>query len=592
MTPASPPASTSKRSAVRFLPLLVLIALALAAGGALQFMGFVDSAGVVVDALNDAQRVLMVRRPEPWQHEIRRSTRAPRILDRSQPCILYVIGFDPTGKHLYLAVDLGEADEDASKRGDSLEAAEETSDGDAEDGDTGDSDVDLQASLCRIDINTGRVDWLSRDETIRGIFLRRDPDRAVTLFTWITENPPRFGSVPSRRPDRLPARTLWRFDPDSNSRESLLEGRKFSTTLNLAENARWLAYEKRRDHARGTHILQRSAQGPSYHPPAGARPFLDAHIHHIYGEGPLALATVKFPNFGRRSFTEFLEIDLASGQIHSALDQAGQRLLDATTFRMIAESHFSIRGRGKTRQGSPFTIIGFYGVRPLRHLADVPGFAAYPSDDATSAMVLDTSHNRFVPDHSADIPEGLPIIRRLDFQTAEVSSVRLHELGLTLDSDMTAVDLMKFWRFSQRTSPVSPAGALLPVPTGVEDDPRMHLVDLDARTFKTLQLSHPVTNFRWSPSGNRLALSSASFGRSESGSDPEPPHGLSIWDRAADSVVHIESVELIPLDWIDENTLVMIAPRFSEPATSTRQPRLFYSFTFGEGVKPYPGSLR
>lgn len=587
-------------------PLLLFIAVQMLGG---------DGLSAIASGARSAFRFLTVHRPKPSRDAIADGHGDSEAAQQIPARIGGLLGYDKSGEGLLLTIRVGLPGLKASAAdGESDDAAEEDADG------TGEIEgATPTLYLCRVDTVTGEIEWLSRDQRILTVYPDLDLTDHNRTLAWVSVPIRSAGDESST--DVIPAPpTLWFLDPE---RGPVPVHQDPALSYDFVLHTGGLAASLRTEFLAGwrSQILLRSPDSKSFAPPTAWNGVLDPRVHRFFAQGDAALASIRFPKIGGHAYTEFIEVDLATGEYLSTLDQANVRTIVANSFLSVTDDVFLVRCRDKARLEHAYGVISFYGTRPLHHIMDVDGLSVYPSREPGIVYVLDSSENILRRDRDSDIPGGRPVLRRVDYAARTAQLIDLESILPGSLDHVTYRYLESVWNSKVFDSPVSPGDELVLIPNESADVPSF-IINTATGHSSSIPLDHPVYSFRWSPSGRFLALSSTSAtpirGRREfsrpmglTRSEPEenslavPPvidpadaattsslpitPRVTIWDHETGAIVDTLDVQAIPVRWV-EDALVLIKYQWDPPFEPGSPVSLLYRYTAADGLKPLPES--
>lgn len=583
-----------------FIP-IVLIFIVSQMGG---YNGFLS----LLNAARTAGRLLTVQRPSisPYsvQQELRKSATGP---DDSRTRIMGVIGLDKPRQNLYATISVG----------DDLSSAEDENDPPLSDDLLNLQTVSLPSTvLCRFDLRNGQIDWLTSDEYLRGIYWQHSIDPTAHFIAWLSI------PVPERdadgRPTQIrfsPDRTFWRYDPlrgriPIHAGPNLLERFVLSPDGDCASYVSILNFRLRSELVR---YAPDDAQLPSEPEWNG---FMNSRTQQISSDGETAIGTIRYPKLGRAGYTEFVEHDLTTGEILSTLDQSNIRTVNFSSFRSLSDDSFLVHCNDKVRIGEPFGVISFYRSGPIRHVLDAAGFMCFPTNEAGTFLVLDSSENELFRDRDSEILEGAPVFRYVNMEEKTVLNFELAELLPEAPEIYPYDHLQIAWSSRIHASPVAPDDGTLLLPNREPGNPAA-LYHPSTGRFGEIHLPHPVLSFLWSPDGQYLALSSTSLDRTRRKADsemglnrtevvveapaapnaPRPdaaptgaalsnPTMISIWDRHRQSLVDTFQLQGVPVSWREDGELILLQTQFDSRVEPGEQPPLLHRYRPGSGLQP------
>lgn len=562
----------------------------------------------LLNASRTAGTLLTVHRPKISPYAVQRDLRkTASALDDSRTRILDVIGLDESRRNLYATISLG----------DDFSSSEEGGD----DGITGEL-LDLKdvtppyIFLCRFDLQKGRIDWLSSGEYLLGIHRPQSVDPTARFLGWVSVPVPEMDTAGRTVPTFLSrARTFWRYDP-VYGKIPIHTGPNLRENFILSPDGDCAVYVSESNYRVRSETVRYASEGGQLSSNPDWNGVMDSRIQQITSDCKTAIGTIRFPKLGQSGYTEFVEYDLTTGEILSTLDQRNIRTVDFRSFRAVSDDLFLVRGHDKVRIGEPFSVISFYRSAPLRHVLDVSGFLGFPTHEAGTFLILDSSENELFSDRDSEILEGAPVFRYVNIEEQTVITFDLLEL-LPRAVEIYPYDhLMTAWSSRVHASPAAPDDGTLLLPNREPGNPAA-LFHPPSGRLAEIELPHPVASFLWSPDGQFLALSSTSLNRTrrrtDSGiglsrteavlEDPASPAApesdvpgtattlsnplmISIWDRHRQSLVDTFQLQGVPVRWGADGELIVLQTQLDSRVNAGEQPPLLHRYRPGSGLEP------
>lgn len=536
----------------------------------------------VTTAVREFTKIVTVHRATPSKLNVRADT-----IDRSSlPAVNFtrinqIRGMDAAQRYCYARVIFTETEDASAVDG-----------GGEDDGDHDDeSDISLPTQFfCRLDTTNGGVEWISGNEYVRNPPDDRRLGTEDTRMAWLSSPGPEIDPLTGEPfwPEGPRYKSLWRYTPE-RGRELICTGPDLRNNFIISADGAWAVCHTTKAGRTQAHVMSRSPQTGEFHPPAAWSGDLDMVVYYIYPGSSIALAAIHFPRLEYWVFTEFVEVDLATGAVRSRLDQADVRCVQRGSVTMISDDAFAVQSRGEVKYGQPHSILSLYATRPLRHMMDVSGVAIFGGRDPGSFFVVDSSENTFRQGHEPELGEGSPILRALNVLTGSESALALGDFSPPISSAVTVDEVLSAWTSNLRDSPASPSDGSLVIPNA-EGEAFCHIVDFRTHQAEPVPVERPVRKFRRSPGGRYVALSSAHPSMflpdtDQVAADPDSPANFTIWDRQTRTVVFTSLRPLLPLRWIDDRDLLLLSTPLDIRRPEPGQHFSLYRYSEGKGLQ-------